>query len=56
MIGGALAGGAKGIVMGRNIWQSPHPEELLDVVWNMIHQGLSIEEAAQALNIKQEVK
>jgi putative autoinducer-2 (AI-2) aldolase len=56
MIGGALAGGAKGIVMGRNIWQSPHPEELLDVVWNMIHQGLSIEEAAQALSMKQEVK
>ncbi|MFH1383320.1 MAG: fructose-bisphosphate aldolase [Chloroflexota bacterium] len=52
MIGGALAGGAKGIVMGRNIWQSPHPEELLDVVWRMIHQNLSIEEAARELSNK----
>lgn len=49
MIGGALAGGARGIVMGRNIWQSPRPVELLEVVWRMIHEGLSIEKAAQAL-------
>ena len=49
MIDGALSGGARGIVMGRNIWQSPHPAELLEVVWRMIHQGLSIDEASQAL-------
>jgi len=50
MIGGALDGGARGIVMGRNIWQSSHPVELLEVVWRMIHEGLSIEEAAQVLD------
>ncbi|MDZ4230348.1 MAG: hypothetical protein U1B77_00850 [Dehalococcoidales bacterium] len=50
MIHGALVGGARGIVMGRNIWQSSRPAELLDIVWRMIHQGLSIEEAGQALN------
>ncbi len=50
MIGGALAGGAKGIVMGRNVWQSSRPKELLEVVWSMIHEGLSIEEANQALD------
>jgi DhnA family fructose-bisphosphate aldolase class Ia len=49
MIGGALEGGAKGIVMGRNIWQSKHPEVLLEVVWNMIHRGASVEEAAHGL-------
>ena len=52
MIGGALAGGAKGIVMGRNIWQSEHPEALLDVVWQMIHQGLSVEDAAKTLKFQ----
>ncbi len=52
MIDGALAGGAKGIVMGRNIWQSSRPAELLEVVWRMIHQGLSIEEAGEALNTR----
>ncbi len=50
MINGALVGGARGIVMGRNIWQSSRPAELLDIVWQMIHQGLSIEEAARALS------
>lgn len=50
MIGGALDGGARGIVMGRNIWQSSRPIELLEVVWRMIHHGLSIEEAGQALS------
>jgi len=49
MIGGALTGGARGIVMGRNIWQSSRPAELLEVVWRMIHQELSVEAAAQAL-------
>ncbi len=50
MINGALVGGARGIVMGRNIWQSSRPAELLDIVWQMIHQGLSIEEAGRALD------
>ena len=49
MINGALVGGARGIVMGRNIWQSSRPVELLDIVWQMIHQGLSLEEAGQAV-------
>lgn len=49
MIGGALAGGAKGIVMGRNIWQSTRAAELLEVVWRMIHEGLSTEEAGRLL-------
>ena len=49
MIGGALAGGAQGIVMGRNIWQSFRSKELLEVVWSMIHKGLSVKEASQAL-------
>jgi len=49
MIGGALDGGAKGIVMGRNVWQSSRPKEFLDVVWRMIHEGLNVEEANQAM-------
>ncbi|MBI2979641.1 MAG: fructose-bisphosphate aldolase [Chloroflexi bacterium] len=52
MINGALKGGARGIVMGRNIWQSARPAELLDIVWRMIHQGLSIEEAGKALKTR----
>jgi putative autoinducer-2 (AI-2) aldolase len=49
MIDGALRGGARGIVMGRNIWQSPRAVDLLEVVWQMIHEGLTVDEANQAL-------
>jgi DhnA family fructose-bisphosphate aldolase class Ia len=49
MIHGALQNGAKGIVMGRNVWQSPHPEVLLTVVHALIHKNLDIKEAAQLL-------
>jgi len=53
MIGGALDGGAKGIVMGRNIWQSEYPEALLNVVWSMIHEGWSVEQANKELLAQQ---
>ncbi|MCG9968202.1 fructose-bisphosphate aldolase [Pelotomaculum terephthalicicum JT] len=49
MIAGALDGGAKGIVMGRNVWQSPHPEALLAAVHGLIHRGFSVQEANDLL-------
>lgn len=49
MIHGALQGGAKGIVMGRNVWQSPHPVALLTAVYGLIHETLSVKEAAELL-------
>lgn len=50
MIYGALQGGARGIVMGRNIWQSPHPAQLLDAAWHLIHADFTVKEAAQLLS------
>ena len=49
MIRGALDGGAVGIVMGRNIWQSPHPVRLIKAVRAIIHDDLSFKEAAEML-------
>ncbi len=49
MIYGALQGGAKGIVMGRNVWQSPHPAALLTAVYGLIHENISVKEAEQLL-------
>ena len=43
MIRGALDGGAAGIVMGRNIWQSRRPVLLIRAVRAMIHEDASIE-------------
>ncbi len=49
MIRGSLDSGAAGIVMGRNIWQSPRPVALIKVVRAMIHQNLGLEEAVAQL-------
>ncbi len=45
MIRGALDGGAAGIVMGRNIWQSDRPVPLIKAVRAMIHDDTSAEDA-----------
>jgi len=47
MIHGAMKDGAVGIVMGRNIWQSPDPPRMVSVVRRIIHEGLSFEEAVE---------
>jgi DhnA family fructose-bisphosphate aldolase class Ia len=52
MIYGALQGGARGIVMGRNVWQSPHPTALLSSVYGLIHENLNVKEAADLLEQK----
>jgi len=49
MIYGAIQGGARGIVMGRNIWQSPHPEALLAAVDGIVHKDLEVKEAEELL-------
>jgi DhnA family fructose-bisphosphate aldolase class Ia len=50
MIHGALDQGAKGIVMGRNIWQSERPVKLIKAVRALIHDNASIKEAIEVLN------
>ena len=49
MIRGSLDGGAAGIVMGRNIWQSQRPVALIKAVRAMIHDDLSLERAMAQL-------
>lgn len=53
MVHGAIQGGARGIVMGRNIWQSPHPEALLAAVDGIIHRNLAAQEAFELLAERQ---
>jgi DhnA family fructose-bisphosphate aldolase class Ia len=50
MIYGALQEGAKGIVMGRNVWQSPHPTALMAAVYGLIHENMNITEASELLD------
>lgn len=50
MIRGALDGGASGIVMGRNIWQSSRPLPLIQAVKALIHDDVKLNEAVDILN------
>ena len=52
MIRGALDGGAAGIVMGRNIWQSQRPVPLIKAVRALIHENILLEDAIAILNRK----
>ena len=49
MIHGALEQGARGIVMGRNIWQSEQAVPLIKTVRAMIHSGIGLKEAEDLL-------
>lgn len=50
MIRGALDGGAAGIVMGRNIWQSGRAVALIKAVRAMIYENISLKEATSMLH------
>lgn len=41
----AIAEGAKGIDMGRNIWQSDHPVPMLKALRAIVHDGATVREA-----------
>jgi DhnA family fructose-bisphosphate aldolase class Ia len=44
-----LDAGARGVVFGRNIWQSPHPAGMIKALRHLIHDDGSVAEAAELL-------
>ena len=46
----ALAQGAKGIDMGRNIWQSEHPVAMIKALRAIVHEEATVGEALDILN------
>jgi DhnA family fructose-bisphosphate aldolase class Ia len=49
MVHGAMAAGARGITMGRKIWQAPDPAALSRALATIIRDGASVDDALQAL-------
>ena len=45
VVHGAVSAGAKGVVFGRNIWQSDNPSAMVQALRGVIHDGLSVKEA-----------
>lgn len=50
----AIAEGARGIDMGRNIWQSDHPVAMLKALRAIVHDGATIREAGEVLREEKE--
>jgi putative autoinducer-2 (AI-2) aldolase len=40
-----MQGGAVGVDMGRNIWQSDHPVAMIKAVRAIVHDGCNVKEA-----------
>ena len=45
----AIARGASGVDMGRNIWQSPKAVGMIRAIRSIVHEGASVKEAAKLL-------
>ncbi len=44
----AIRDGASGVDMGRNIWQSDNPVEMIQAVRSIVHDGLSVQESIES--------
>lgn len=45
----ALDAGAAGVVIGRNVWQSPSPREMTQALVALVHRDASVDEALRVL-------
>jgi putative autoinducer-2 (AI-2) aldolase len=48
----AIAQGAKGIDMGRNIWQSEHPVAMIKALRAIVHEHASVSDAVELLELE----
>jgi DhnA family fructose-bisphosphate aldolase class Ia len=51
MVKGAMDGGAKGLTMGRKIWQSSNPPALVRAISMIVREGASVAHAMEALAV-----
>ena len=49
MIQGAMEGGARGVAIGRNVFQHADPVKMTKAITQIVHKNTSIEEALEAL-------
>lgn len=49
MIKDAMEAGAKGVIIGRNIWRHKTPDKLVKAIVSIVHEGKEVEEALKLL-------
>lgn len=47
---GSIQSGGHGVVMGRNIWSHPHPDQVTHALATIIHEGGTVDEAMEMLS------
>ena len=52
----AIKDGASGVDMGRNIWQSDHPIEMIQAVRSIVHDGSSVQESIESFFLKKNLQ
>jgi putative autoinducer-2 (AI-2) aldolase len=52
----AIAEGAIGVDMGRNIWQSEHPVAMITAIREIVHNGVSVREATHTFEEAKKTK
>jgi DhnA family fructose-bisphosphate aldolase class Ia len=49
MVKNALDDGARGVAIGRNVWQSKSPDKMCDAINQIIHKGISVTQGLEIL-------
>lgn len=49
MVKDSLEAGAKGVIMGRNVWRHPHPDRLCKAIAEIIHNDIEVKDALEIL-------
>ena len=52
----AIKDGASGVDMGRNIWQSDNPVEMIQAVRSIVHEGHSVKESIETYLLKNNIR
>jgi class I fructose-bisphosphate aldolase len=54
MVAGARDAGGRGVMFGRNVWQRDDPAAVVDALRRIVHDGASVDAAAEALEVATE--
>ncbi len=49
MVKGAMDAGAKGVIMGRNIWKHPAPDKLVAAIVAIVHENAEVDDALKLI-------
>jgi DhnA family fructose-bisphosphate aldolase class Ia len=52
MVKGAMAAGAAGVSIGRNVFQHKNPEKIVQTISRIVHNSSEVEEKVRTLGVR----